>query len=427
MKKAVMILPALGLAIFAGLPASPAAADPVADFYKGKQIKMIIRTAAGGGYDLDARLLMRHMTRHIPGKPTAININMPGGGGLKAANYVAKVAPRDGTVLTIVGGTIPMYQGLQLGGKLEADMKAFNWIGVISTSNRVLAVWHTSPARTVADMKKRTINIGATGAGSPSVILPAVLNNVVGTKLKIISGYKGGTEIDAAMEKGELEGRGSNPWSSWVSSAPRLVNEKLVRPMVQVGFKPDPQLPGVVPLLKDLGETPEQTEILVYATKAFMTGFPFATAQAVPADRVKALRAAFDATMKDPVFLAEAKKRGLNVDPMTGDAVEKLIVRFHSYPERIVDRARKSLEIGKVARVKLRLADGTIAKVSKKHMTLKDGAGQMIAVKIHAKRSKVTVTGKKARTSALKTGMACRCSTSAPATWRPRSTASSKS
>ncbi len=325
MKKAVLTLPALGLAIFAGLPASPAVADPVAEFYKGKQIKMYIRTAAGGGYDLDARLLMRHMPRHIPGNPSALNINMPGGGGLKAANFVAKVAPRDGTVLTIVGGTIPMYQGLQLGGKLEADMKAFNWIGVISTSNRVLAVWHTTPAKTVADMKKRTITIGATGAGSPSVILPAVLNNVVGTKLKIISGYKGGTEIDAAMEKGELGGRGSNPWSSWVSSAPRLVKEKLVRPMVQVGFKPDPQLPGVVPLLKDLGETPEQTEILTYATKSFMTGFPFAAAQGVPADRVKALRTAFDATMKDKAFLDEAKRMRVQVDPTSGVELQKLI------------------------------------------------------------------------------------------------------
>ena len=236
MKFTTLSTSALVLALAPALIPAPAAADPVADFYKGKQIKMVIRTAAGGGYDLDARLLMRHMTRHIPGKPSALNINMPGGGGLKAANYVAKVAPRDGSVLTIVGGTIPMYQGLQLGGKLEADMKAFNWIGVISTSNRVLAVWHTSPAHTIADMKKRTITIGATGAGSPSVILPAVLNNVVGTKLKIITGYKGGTEIDAAMEKGELEGRGSNPWSSWVSSAPRLVKKKLVRTMVQVGF-----------------------------------------------------------------------------------------------------------------------------------------------------------------------------------------------
>ncbi len=325
MKKAVMTLPVLGLAFFAGLPASPASADPVADFYKGKQVKMIIRTKAGGGYDLNARMLMRHMTRHIPGNPSAININMSGGGGIKAANYVAQVAPRDGSVLTIVSGSIPMFQGLQLGNKLKADMKAFNWIGVISTSNRVLAVWHTVPAHTFADLTKRTTNIGATGPGSPSVILPAVLNNVLGAKLKIITGYQSGTEIDAAMEKGELGGRGSNPWSSWLASAPRLVKEKLVRPMVQVGFKSDPVLPGVVPLLKDLGKTPEQTEILTYVTKAFMTGFPFATAQGVPADRVKALRAAFDATMKDKAFLKDAGRARIEVDPTSGVELQKLV------------------------------------------------------------------------------------------------------
>ncbi|MGE0651343.1 MAG: Bug family tripartite tricarboxylate transporter substrate binding protein [Alphaproteobacteria bacterium] len=339
----LLVAPAFALALVPVFSSSPAVADPVADFYKGKQVKMIIRTAPGGGYDLNARLLMRHMTRHIPGNPSALNVNMTGGGGIRAANYVAKVAPRDGSVLTIVGGTIPMYQGLQLGGKLQADMKAFNWIGVISTSNRVLAVWHTSPAKTVADMKKRTIAIGATGAGSPSVFLPAVLNNVVGTKLKIITGYKSGNEIDAAMEKGELEGRGSNPWSSWVSSSPRLVKDKLVRPMVQVGFKPDPQLPGVVPLLKDLGETPEQTEILLYTTKSFMTGFPFATAQDVPADRVKALRAAFNATMKDKKFLDEAARTRTEVDPTDGVTLQKLITDLVDISPALREKVRSAI------------------------------------------------------------------------------------
>jgi tripartite-type tricarboxylate transporter receptor subunit TctC len=341
--RSLLVAPAFAFALIPALQPSPAAADPVADFYKGKQVKMIIRTAPGGGYDTDARLLMRHMTRHIPGHPSAINVNMTGGGGIRAVNYVAKVAPRDGSVLTIVSGAIPMFQGLRLGRGLEADMKAFNWIGVMSTSNRVLAVWHTSPAHTVADLGKRLVTIGATGAGSPSVILPATLNNVLGAKLKIISGYKSGTEIDTAMERGELEGRGSNPWSSWVSGSPRLVKEKLVRPMVQVGFKPDPALPGVVPLLKDLGKTPEQTEILTYVTKAFMTGFPFATAQGVPADRVKALRAAFDKTMADPKFLAEAKRGRVIVDPTSGTELQKLITDIVDIPDALREKVRNAI------------------------------------------------------------------------------------
>jgi tripartite-type tricarboxylate transporter receptor subunit TctC len=343
MRKAIMTIPAVGLAIFAGLQATPALADPVADFYKGKQIKMIIRTKPGGGYDLSARMLMRHITRHLPGKPRALNINMTGGGGIRAANYVAQVAPRDGTVLTIVSGALPMFQGLQITDKLKADMRAFNWIGVISTSNRVLAVWHTTPAKTFDDLRKGVTNIGATGAGSPSVILPAVLNNVLGAKLKIISGYQGGGEIDAAMEKGELGGRGSNPWSSWLASAPRLVRDKLVRPMVQVGFKPDPKLPGVVPMLKDLGKTPEQTEILTYVTKAFMTGFPFAVAQGVPPDRVKALRAAFDATMTDKAFLKDTKRARMEVDPTSGVALQKLITEIVDIPPALRAKVRAAI------------------------------------------------------------------------------------
>ncbi len=343
MRKAIMTMPALGLAVFAGLTATPALADPVADFYKGKQIKMIIRTKPGGGYDLSARMLMRHMPRLIPGKPSALNMNMTGGGGIRAANYVAQVAPRDGTVMTIVSGALPMFQGLQITDKLKADMKAFNWIGVISTSNRVLAVWHTTPARKFDDLRKSVTNIGATGAGSPSVILPAVLNNVLGAKLKIISGYQGGNEIDAAMEKGELGGRGSNPWSSWVSSSPRLIRDKLVIPMVQVGFKSDPQLPGVVPLLKDLGRTPEESEILNYVTKSFMTGFPFAVAQDVPGDRVKALRAAFDATMKDKTFLKDAKRARMEIDPTSGADLQKLVAEIVSVSPTLRQKVRAAI------------------------------------------------------------------------------------
>ena len=357
MRKAIMSIPALGLAIFAGLPATPTLADPIADFYKGKQIKMIIRTKPGGGYDINARMLMRHMPRHIPGNPRAISINMTGGGGIKAANYVAQVAPRNGSVLTIVSGALPMFQGLQITDKLKADMKAFNWIGVISTSNRVLAVWHTTPVKTFDDMTKTLVTIGATGAGSPSVILPAVLNNVLGAKLKIITGYQSGGEIDGAMEKGELGGRGSNPWSSWVASAPRLVRDKLVRPMVQVGFKSDPQLPGVVPLLKDLGKTPEQTEILNYVTKSFMTGFPFAVAQGVPADRVKALRAAFDATMKDKAFLRDTKRARIQVDPTDGIALQKLITEIVDIKPALREKVRAAITppgsyYGKIKRAK---------------------------------------------------------------------------
>lgn len=327
MKIAKSFLPACGLAVLVGLTATPASADAVADFYKGKQVKMIIRTASGGGYDLYARMLMRHMTQHIPGRPSAINVNMPGGGGLKAANYVARVAPRDGSVLTIVSQALPMIQGLKLTQKLQADMKAFHWIGNMSKSNQVFVVWHTSPAKTLDDLKNRTVVIGGTGAGSASVQLPAVYNNVLGTKLKIIYGYKSGTEINFAMERGELEGRGTNPWASWVSATPHLVQKKLIRPLIQVGLAKDPALPDVA-LLSDLGTNAEETAMLRYVSKAVAVGRPIAVAQDVPMDRVKALRAAFDATLADAGFKAEAAKQRAEIDPMSGEALQALVAEL---------------------------------------------------------------------------------------------------
>jgi tripartite-type tricarboxylate transporter receptor subunit TctC len=203
-------------------------------------------------------------------------------------------------------------------------MKAFNWIGNMSKSNQVFVVWHSSPAKTVEDLKTRTVVIGATGAGSASVQLPAVYNNVLGTKLKIIFGYESGTEINFAMEKGEVEGRGTNPWASWLSATPQLVEKKQIRPLIQVGLEKDPALPDVA-LLKDLGKTPEETAILTYVSKAVVVGRPIAVAQGVPADRVKALRVAFEATLKDPQFMAEAKKQRADIDPMTGEALQQLV------------------------------------------------------------------------------------------------------
>ena len=303
MNKSRVLAAALGLAIAAALAPGSALADPVRDFYKGKRIKMVIRSSTGGGYDLYARMLMRHMTQYIPGKPRAINVNMPGGGGIKAANYVAMVAPRDGSVLTIVSQGLPMYQGLKLGNKLKADMKAFNWIGNLSTSNQILVVWRTSPIKSLADARKRKINIGTTGAGSISTQLPAVYNNVLGTKFNIIFGYFSGSEINFAMERGEVEGRGTNTWASWRSATPRLVKDKLIRPLIQVGLKKEPELPNV-PLLRDLATNADEKAVLEYVSNAVAVGRPIAVAQG----RVKALRLAFDRTLVDAGFKAEAKK-----------------------------------------------------------------------------------------------------------------------
>ncbi|MDH3240057.1 MAG: tripartite tricarboxylate transporter substrate-binding protein [Alphaproteobacteria bacterium] len=410
MRKHSLIVLALALAA-AGIAAPQAAkADAVADFYKGKQVKMVIRSTTGGGYDLYARMLMRHMTRYIPGKPRAVNINMPGGGGIKAANYVAQVAPRDGTVLTIVSQGLPMYQGLKLGSKLKADMKAFNWIGNLSISNQILVVWHTSTIKTLEDAKKRKINVGTTGAGSISTQLPAVYNNILGTKFNIIFGYFSGGEINFAMERGEVEGRGTNTWASWKSATPRLVKEKLIRPLIQTGLKKEADLPDV-PLLKDLATNPEDKAVLEYVSKAIAVGRPIAVAQGVPMDRVTALRAAFDATLVDPKFKDEAEKQRAEIAPMSGVEMQKLVTDLVDAPEDLrakvlaaIDPKRAKATKRQVTLIKV---TATLDGIGKKGRTIMfKNAGKSANARVTS-RSKIKIAGKKAKRGALKTGMNC--------------------
>jgi tripartite-type tricarboxylate transporter receptor subunit TctC len=193
----------------------PACADPVADFYGGKQIKLIIRSNVGGTYDLYGRLLARHMTRHIPGNPTILPVNMGGGGGIKAANYVAEIAPRDGTILTIVSQGLAVDQGLGLNPSFTADLRDFNWVGNLSSAGQVVVAWHKSPVKSLDDAMKREIVVGTTGAGSIAVQIGAVLINVVGAKFKLIVGYADAHDVNIAMERGEVEGRSSSPWPSY--------------------------------------------------------------------------------------------------------------------------------------------------------------------------------------------------------------------
>lgn len=411
MNKSRVLTAALGLAIATALTTGSALADPVRDFYKGKRIKMVIRSSTGGGYDLYARMLMRHMTQYIPGKPRATNVNMPGGGGIKAANYVARVAPRDGSVLTIVSQGLPMYQGLKLGDKLKADMKAFNWIGNLSTSNQILVVWHTSPIKSLADAKKRKINIGTTGAGSISTQLPAVYNNVLGTKFNIIFGYFSGSEINFAMERGEVEGRGTNTWASWRSATPRLVKDKLIRPLIQVGLKKEPELPNV-PLLRDLATNADDKAVLEYVSKGVAVGRPIAVAQGVPMVRVKALRLAFDRTLVDAGFKAEAKKQRAEIAPMSGVAMQKLINDLVDAPQKLRDmviaaidpqKAKASKRVAEIVKVK-----AVIDSVQKKGKSIMfKAAGKATKARIHKRRTKIKIAGKKAKRGALKAGMNC--------------------
>ena len=231
--------------------AGPAMADAVADFYRGKQIRVIVRTLPATDYDAYSRLIARFMGKHIPGNPSMIVVNMTGGGGIIAANYMAEVAPRDGTVIGIVSQGLAVDQALGQSPQLKANLREFNWIANVVFSNQLLVTWHTSETKSIDDAKKRVTAIGTTGAGSASVQYPLFYNSVLGTKFKIIFGYRSGAEIDLAMERGEVEGRGTNPYSSYMASRPTWIPEKKIIPLVQAGLQKEPELPNV-PLILDL-------------------------------------------------------------------------------------------------------------------------------------------------------------------------------
>ena len=333
------------LAVFGALASvvSPLAADPVADFYAGKQMRFIIRTPPGGDYDQLSRLLARHIGKHIPGRPNVTPQNMPGGGGIVAANFIGQVAPRDGTFLTMVSQGLPVDQALGLNPSLKVDLREFNWLGNMANSNQILAVWHTSPTRNLDDARKRITTIGSTGAGSMSVQLPAFYNNVLGTKFRIVVGYPGGQHVDLAMEQGELEGRGTNTYTGYMASKPHYLKDKLLRPLIQVGIEPEPEL-GDVPLLKDLPLPPEDRQLAEYMSKAVSVGRPVATTPGVPADRVAALRKAFDLALEDPEFKDEAEKTNAEIRVMSAEVLTRIIRELIEAPEAVRARVKLALQ-----------------------------------------------------------------------------------
>jgi tripartite-type tricarboxylate transporter receptor subunit TctC len=268
---------------------------------------------------------------------------MPGGGGIVAANHVAFRAPRDGTILTIVGQGLVVDQALGLNDSFKADLRDFNWIGNLSKANQVLVTWHTSKTKTIKDAMTRETVIGSTGAGSISVQIPALLNNLVGTKFKIIQGYPGGEEINLAMERGEVEGRGTNPWVSYKATEPRLVAEKLITPIVQIGLAKDRDLPEVT-LMRELAQNPEQQAILDFMSEAVAVGRPIATTPGVPAERVAALRQAFDKTLADPEFLKDAENQRADLEPQTGAELEALVRKMIGAPADLKAKVKAAIE-----------------------------------------------------------------------------------
>jgi len=320
-----MIRPAVILALAAPLlsmTVGQAAAEPVADFYKGKTIQMVIGVSAGGDYDLRARLLTKHLPKYIPGNPNIVAQNMLGGGGLNAANWAFNVAPKDGTVLLAISSTLPVSQAVGLPG-IKFDVRKFHYIGNTTDSPNVINSWHTTGITRIEQVFEKELVVGSTGRSSGSYYYPAALNAWAGTKFKIVLGYPGGANVNIAMERGEVGGRGSNLWASWKSTRPQWLAEKKIFILVQVGLKRNPELKDV-PLMQELVKDELSKQAMVFMSADSAIARSIVTTPDTPPERVAALRRAFDAVMKDPALLAEAKQAKQDISTATGEEVQAI-------------------------------------------------------------------------------------------------------
>ncbi len=322
-------------AITASVPAHPAAADPVEDFYRGKQLDLVIGYSPGGTYDLYARLVGRFLGDFIPGKPRIVVRNMPGGGSRVAAGWVYNIGAKDGSVLATADQSLAIEQAMG-DTALRFDTNKFQYIGNPNQDNNTTAAWYLSGIRTLEDAKLREVPTGATG-GSTSSQYPKAMNALLGTRFKLVMGYPGGNDINLALERGEIMVRGSNAWGAWKSTRPQWLKENKINILVQIGLRKENDLPDV-PLLMDLAKSDEDRQVLKLLSAPTMIGRPVFVAPGVPADRVKALRAAFEAMVKDKGFIDAAAKESFALDPVSGEEMQKIVSEITSAPKSATSR-----------------------------------------------------------------------------------------
>ena len=306
-----------------------------------KPITVYVAGTAGGGIDLLARALARHMGQYLPGTPNMVVQDMPGAGGIRAANFLAESAPRDGTAIgTFAGG--PVIEPLIGARNPGYDMSKFTWIGAVSKDVGVCLSYGTTPFRTVEDLRDKQMIVAGTGAGSDSDTYPVILNEVLKTKIKLITGYLGTKETIMAIETGEAHGRCSVAWSALKMARPDWLRDKKINVIMQVGLEKSPELPDV-PLVLDLVKNPEDRQLMELLMGTMAVARPFMAPPGVPEARAALLRRAFDKTMKDAGFLAEAKQLQLDVEPTPGEEAQKVVQNMYATPKAVVERAKKLL------------------------------------------------------------------------------------
>ena len=328
----------LGCILVALCATSPALAQ---SFYDGKTITIVTSTGVGGVYDLTARVLARHMGRHIPGNPSLIVQNMPGGGNVLATNYIYNIAPKDGLTIASIHNAMPLYQVLD-GRGVRFDAGKFNWLGSTGSENEVILVWHTTGIRSIKDATEREVVLGTTGSGSGLTIIPTAMNKVLGTRFKLVIGYKTSEDINLALERGEVEARAFGINSIVAQHADWLRAQKVVI-LAQAGVRRDKDLPDV-PLLTELAATDEQRAVLKLISAPPGLGHPYLAPPGIAPDRLAILRRAFAATLRDEKFLAEVGKLQLAIDSLSAEETSAIVADTVNAAGDVVAWAKAAME-----------------------------------------------------------------------------------
>ncbi len=319
--------------------ATPAAAQ---NFYEGKQINMIVGSGVGGGYDVYSRLVARHWPKHIPGKPTIVVQNLPAAGSLVATNNTANTYPRDGLTITQVQTHMAVEPLMGITGSLDNvkfDARTLNWVGSIAKEFPVVVVWHTAPIKSFKDIMTREMVVGASGTATSDAVYPRIMNEFIGTKFKVIDGYKDNPQMILATESGEIMGRAGWFVSSVLSTQGQPLREGKLKVLAQVAIEKHPQFPDA-PLVTEFITDPEKRRALEFSISWLPMGRPFVAPPGVPADRLKLLRDSFMATARDPELLAEAKKMNLEISPLSGDETQALVAKLYETPKDVIKVVR---------------------------------------------------------------------------------------
>jgi tripartite-type tricarboxylate transporter receptor subunit TctC len=320
------------------LPTAIASAQSPTDFYKGRTLDFYIGYSVGGGYDLYARVIGRHLGKHIPGNPTVVMKNMEGAGSLRLANWMFRVAPKDGSVIATIGRGTGFDPILGVKGA-TFDGTKFTWIGSANNEVSVCVAWNaTSGIKSFQDLFTKEMTVGGTSTSADTDAFPRILNGVLGTKMKIVSGYPGGNDVVLAMERGEIQGRCGWSWSSVISTHKAWLAEKKMTVLTQLALQKHPDIPDV-PLIMDLAKTDEQKQILRLIFARQVMGRPYLAPPGIPADRAEVLRKAFMETMQDKEFLADAEKAQLEITPVSGEELQKLVGEVYATPPEIAKKA----------------------------------------------------------------------------------------